>query len=502
MTKEEAYAKLCAWSAGKGYISSALALLHWDHSTHIPRKGSGHRAAVMAHIEGIRHRTATDPNVADLLSAVEGTELTGDPLSVEAVNIREWKRNYFQAIKIPEKLATELAKASADGQTVWEKARPSNDWKAFEPRLELLVDLKKEEADLLGYEKERYDALLDPFEPEETSGSLEPKFKQLIPALVELISKIKGRAPSKGLRPEDRRFPRAEQEAFGIVAAKAIGYDMEGGRLDVSAHPFTTGIGPGDVRITTRYSENDFNEAFFAVIHEAGHAMYHQGLPLEHWGTPFCSPSSLGINESQSRMWENMVARSRGFWEHFYPTAQQTFACLEQVKFEDFYFSFNEVSPNFIRVEADEVTYNIHVLLRFELELALMRNELAVKDLPEAWNEKMAKYLGLTPPNCSLGVMQDVHWSGGAIGYFPTYTLGNMYAAQFFAKAQEDLGNLEASFAEGNFSGLLDWLRKNIHGQGRRYYPRDLIEAVTGKPLDPAFLIDYLNAKYGELYKL
>jgi carboxypeptidase Taq len=502
MTKEEAYTKLCAWSAGIGYLSSAMALLHWDHCTYIPKKGASHRAEVMAHLAGIRHRTFTDPHVADLLAAVDGTDLTDDPLSVEAVNIREWKRNYSRAVKIPEKLATDLAKAGADGQTVWEEARPANDWKAFEPRLELLVDLKKEEADLIGYDTERYDALLDLFEPGETSQSLEPKFKRLIPALVELLSQIKGKSPAKGLRIEDRKFQRADQEAFAIAVAESIGYDMKGGRLDVSAHPFTTGIGPGDVRITTRYSENDFNEAFFAVIHEAGHAMYHQGLPLDHWGTPFCSPSSLSINESQSRMWENMVARSMGFWKHFFPVARQKFPCLAEVELEDFYFSFNEVTPNFIRVEADEVTYNIHVLLRFELELALMRNDLSVKDLPEAWNEKMTKYLGLTPPNFSLGVMQDVHWSGGAIGYFPTYTLGNMYAAQFFAKAQEELGDLEAGFAEGNFADLLSWLRKNIHGQGGRYRPRDLIETVTGNPLDPDYLIDYLNKKYAELYRL
>lgn len=501
MTKEQAYSELCAWSSGKGYISSAMALLHWDHSTHIPKKGTGHRADVMAHLEGIRHRTATDPHVADLLAAVDGTDLSMDPLSPEAVNIREWKRDYFRAVKIPERLAIELAKAGADGQTVWEKARPANDWKAFEPCLERLLDLKKEEADLLGYEEERYDALLDIFEPGETSRSLEPKFRRLIPALVELLSQIKGKSPSKGLGPENCVFPHADQEAFAIAAAKSIGYDLEGGRLDVSAHPFTAGIGPGDVRITTRYSEDDFNEAFFAVIHETGHAMYHQGLPLDHWGTPFGYPSSLGINESQSRMWENMVARSMGFWEHCYPSAQQRFPSLTNVRLENFHFSVNEVSPSLIRVEADEVTYNIHVLLRFELELALMRGELSVKDLPDAWNQKMLEYLGLTPPSFSLGVMQDVHWSGGAIGYFPTYTLGNMYAAQFFAKAREDLGDLEESFAEGDFFALLDWLRKNIHSQGRRYSPKDLIKTVTGQPLDPSFLINYLKKKYGELYK-
>jgi len=298
------------------------------------------------------------------------------------------------------------------------------------------------------------------------------------------------------------RFPIADQESFAKAVAIRIGYDMDAGRLDVSAHPFTTGIGPGDVRITTRYKESSFSEAFFSVIHEAGHALYHQGLPLEHWGTPFCRPVSLGINESQSRMWENMVARSSAFWRRFYPEARAKFSALHDVPFESFLLSVNEVTPSLIRTEADEVTYNLHVLLRFELEVALVRGDLQVDDLPAVWNEKMRAYLGLTPPDYSSGVMQDVHWSSGSIGYFPTYTLGNLSAAQFFAKANEQITDLEYQISRGDFSELLGWLRRNIHSQGSRYLPRDLIRHVTGEDLDSKYLIDYLNRKYTKIYML
>ncbi len=301
---------------------------------------------------------------------------------------------------------------------------------------------------------------------------------------------------------DEGRFPKADQESFAIEVAKRIGYNFQGGRLDISAHPFTTGLGPGDVRITTRYSENDFGEAFFAVIHEAGHGIYHQGLPLDHWGSPFCRPISLGINESQSRMWENLVARSMPFWEHFYAQARTRFVSLRDIPREDFYFSINRVSPSLIRVEADEVTYNLHILLRFELEVLMCRGDLDVKDLPAAWNEKMETYMGLTPPDYAQGVMQDVHWSSGSIGYFPTYTLGNLNSAQFFARVEQELGSLDELMGRGDFTPLREWLRAKIHSQGSRYLPKDLVKEVTGEDMNPRYLIDYLERKYGDLYEV
>ncbi|MCA1960474.1 MAG: carboxypeptidase M32, partial [Desulfomonile sp.] len=351
----------------------------------------------------------------------------------------------------------------------------------------------------LGFVQEPYDALLDHYEQGVTARDLEPIFSRLVPALKDLLDRIKGSSRAAPRLP-DMRFPIEEQKAFALETAQRLGYDIEAGRLDMSAHPFTTALGPGDVRITARYNETSISEGFFSAIHEAGHAMYHQGLPLEHWGEPLCRPISLGINESQSRLWENMVARSRSFWEHFFPIASQRFPTLRAVALDDFLYTLNEVHPSLIRTEADEVTYNLHIVLRFELEVALTRGDLLVDDLPEAWNLRTRNYLGLTPPDYAQGLMQDVHWSSGAIGYFPTYTLGNLCAAQFLHAARQDLGDLDALFRRGEFAPLLGWLREKIHSQGSRFLPGDLLKAVTGQGLSPDYFIEYLEEKYGSLY--
>jgi len=502
MNISEAYARLRGHSIDTAHLRSAIGLLHWDRSTYIPAKGHAHRARQLSTLARMHHRMVTDPLIGEYLAQVEGTDLTADPLSVEAVNIREWRRMFDRAVKIPEKLAAELARCAAEGQSVWEMARPQNDWNMFKPYLERIVALKREQAQVLGYEFEPYDALLDFYEQSETARNLEQIFERLRNDLVALLHRIQGSSGKRDSSLEHQTFPVSAQEAFAKEVARRIGYDMDGGRLDVSAHPFTQGVGPGDVRITTRYSETSFNEAFFAVIHEAGHAMYHQGLPHEHWGTPICFPVSLGINESQSRMWENLVARSLSFWRHFYAKAQDTFQSLRDVSLEDFYFSINEVSPSLVRVEADEVTYNLHVILRFELEVLLTRGDLEVNDLPDAWNHKMQKYLGIVPPSHALGVLQDVHWSSGSIGYFPTYALGNLNAAQFFAQARRDLGDLDLLMERGEFSVLLAWLRKKIHSQGSRYKPGDLVKTVTGEEPNAEYLTRYLEQKYGDLYRL
>lgn len=500
MNISNAYAGLCDHSKQISYLSSAMALLHWDQRTQIPPKGHAHRVGQLTALAKMLHQITTDPVLGELLSIVEGSRFTKDGLSVEAVNIREWRRNYDRAVKIPERLAVELTRASAEGQAAWEKARPKNDWSAFKPHLERIIALKREEAEALGYEKEPYDALLDHYEQGETASNLEPIFQQLIMALVALLNRIQ--SSSKTVHPEicSSNFPIIDQERFASEVALKIGYDIEAGRLDISAHPFTIGIGPGDVRITTRYRQDSFTEAFFGVIHEAGHAMYHQGLPVEHWGTPICRPASLGVNESQSRMWENLVARSKGFWRHFFALAQTRFASLQDVSLDEFYCSINAVKPSLIRTEADEVTYNIHILLRFELEVMLTRGELEVEDLPEAWNTKMLKYIGLTPPDYRDGVMQDVHWSSGSIGYFPTYTLGNLYSAQFFKQAQQELGDMDLLMQQGHFAEFLHWLREKIHSKGCRFLPRELVRNVTGEDLNPSYLIEYLGRKYGEIY--
>lgn len=499
MTPLEAYGRLTEKSKEIAYLGSTAALLHWDQRTTIPPKGHPHRVGQVAFLVKLIHQRATDPEIGELLAVVEGSEFVGNPVSDEAVNVREWRRSFDRATKIPESLAVELARTTAEAQAVWEKARPDDDWERFKPYLIRIVDLKREEAAALGFEHEPYDALLDHYEQGIKAVDLEPIFNRLVEALRSLLDRIDGARPRLPRLPP-MHFPVADQKAFGLEAAQRIGYDVDAGRLDVSAHPFTTGIGPGDVRITARYSETSLHEGFFSVIHEAGHAMYHQGLPKEHWGNPLCRPISLGINESQSRMWENMVARSRAFWEYLYPIASERFSSLRDVSLDDFFRSLNEVHPSLIRTEADEVTYNLHIVLRFELEIALCRKDLEVDDLPEAWNHKTREYLGLTPTDHAHGVMQDVHWSGGAVGYFPTYTLGNLYAAQFLAAAARDIGDPEDRFRRGEFSPLLGWLRDKIHSQGTRYLPRDLVKAVTGRDLDPGYFIDYVEKKYGSLY--
>jgi carboxypeptidase Taq len=320
-------------------------------------------------------------------------------------------------------------------------------------------------------------------------------------ALVPLAAKIQQSRRRPNTEVLHRHFPSDVQDRFAREAATTIGFDFARGRLDVTPHPFCTTLGPHDCRITTRYDEHFFNPAFFGVLHEAGHGIYEQGLPPEHFGTPLGEAISLGIHESQSRLWENLVARSRAFWTHFYPKVQQQFPnALTDVSLDAFYFAVNDVRPSLIRIEADEATYNLHILIRFELERAMLDDDLQPADLPAAWNEKYQEYLGITPPNDRNGVLQDVHWSAGLVGYFPTYALGNLYASQFFAQADAELGGLDAAFAAGDFRPLRNWLREKIHCHGQRWSAAELVQRVTGHPLSEKHLIAHLEAKMLPLY--
>ncbi|KGQ22873.2 carboxypeptidase M32 [Thermus filiformis] len=502
MTPETAYKNLLDFQRETAYLASLGALAAWDQRTMIPKKGHAHRAMQFAALARLLHQRRTDPRIGEWLAALEGSPLLQDPTSDEAVNVREWRRAYEKAVRIPERLAVELAQATSEAETFWEEARPRDDWKGFLPYLKRVLALKREEAEALGYEKEAYDALLDEYEPGMRAEELLPLFAELKEGLTHLLDRIRGSRVRPDTSVLHRHFPKERQEAFAKELLQALGYDLEAGRLDPTAHPFEISIGPGDVRLTTRYYEDFFNAGIFGTLHEMGHGLYEQGLPPEHWGTPRGEAVSLGVHESQSRTWENLVGRSLGFWERFFPRAREVFPSLEGVGLADFYAAVNAVEPSLIRVEADEVTYNLHILVRFELELALFRGELSPEELPLAWAERYRAYLGVAPKDYKDGVMQDVHWSGGLMGYFPTYTLGNVYAAQFFRKAEEELGPLEEAFARGEFAPFLDWTRRRIHREGSRYWPKALVERVTGEPPSARYLLEYLNRKFGALYAL
>jgi carboxypeptidase Taq len=501
MNQDQAYFELLRRTKEYSLLHSCGNVLGWDERTYMPRKGSAFRAEQMALLARMTHELLTSPEIGGLLAEVEHSPLVRDQDSAAAANVREIRRSYDRAMKLPKELVEELARVTTRAQQVWQEARQADDFAAFQPWLEKIVKLKQEEASAIGYKQAPYDALLDEYEPGATSAEITRVFADLRAELVPLVGAImaSGRKPPREIL--SREYPVEQQQAFGEAAAAAIGFDFEAGRLDVTTHPFCSGMGPGDCRITTRYNARHFNDAFFGILHETGHAIYEQGLDPEQFGTPLGSPASLGIHESQSRLWENQVGRSRSFWEHFFPQARESFPeALADVPLNDFIFAINDVQPSYIRVEADEATYNMHIILRFELEQALMRGDLKPADVPAAWDEKFEQSFQLRPPTNALGCLQDIHWSMGGIGYFPTYTLGNLYAAQFMEKARQDLGDLDADFRRGEFGRLKSWLNEHIHRPGQRYRAPELCRRLTGRGLSHKPLLGYLRNKYAPLY--
>jgi carboxypeptidase Taq len=482
-------------------LRSTNSLLGWDERTQMPAKGTAHRANQTALISRLSHERFTAPQVGDQLAELEQSNFLGPSDSEAATNVREIRRVYDRMTKVPAALVEEMGRTEVLGQQAWVEARKKSNFATFRPWLEKTLDLRKQEAACVGYQGSPYNALLEKYEPHETVEGVNAVFQSLRGPLVELIHAIGDSAHKAPVEILQKHYPTKAQEQLSREAASRIGYDFGAGRLDVAVHPFCADIGPGDVRLTTRYDENDFGSAFFSVLHEAGHGLYEQGLPAQDWGTPCGDYISLGIHESQSRLWENFIGRGRSFWKFFLPRAQELFPQnLRGVSADEWYFAINDVRPSFIRTESDEATYNLHVLLRYELEQAMISGDLAVADVPGAWNETMRKYLGITPPDDARGCLQDIHWSGGAFGYFPTYTLGNLYAAQFFQQAHKDIGDLDARFAAGDFAPMLIWLRQNIHRHGQRYTASQLVQRVTGKPLSAQPLLDHLHRKALELY--
>jgi carboxypeptidase Taq len=482
-------------------LVSIEALCEWDERTYMPEAAGNYRADQITLLAGMLHDRRTDPRLGEWLAALADSDLAADPLSDTGTTIREMQRDFNKRTKLSKRLVEELARATVLGQQAWQTARGGDDFAMFAPSLEKIVRLKREEAQSLEMGDCLYDGLLDDFEPHEKTADVTRVLGELRDELARLVAEVadSGRTPNRDILA--REFAIDQQQQFGKLAAAAIGFDFERGRLDETTHPFCTGLGPNDCRLTTRYHVHDMADSLFSTLHEAGHGIYDQGLRSDWYGLPPGNFVSLGIHESQSRLWENLVGRSHAFWQHFFPQAQRVFPSqLGDVALDEFYWAINDVRPSLIRTVSDEATYNLHIIVRFELEQALLEDQLQVVDLPAAWNEKYQSLLGITPPNDADGVLQDIHWSGGAIGYFPTYTLGNLYASQFFAAADQALGGLHEMFARGEFQPLKQWLQENIHASGQCRSAAELVEHLTGAPLSHGHLITHLRAKLGPLY--
>jgi len=504
MTAKKAYEELISKVTEIATLSSCAGVLGWDHQVNLPPQGAAFRARQTSLLAGMTHDKFVDPRIGELLATVEASDLVKDPESIEAANVREIRREYDKETKLPKKLVEEFDKTTMLAHNEWAEARKNNDFKKFQPWLEKIIDLCQQKAEAFGYEGERYNALLDIYEPGATVDKVAAVFKKLREELLVLLEKIMDSSDKPDKTIVERAYDVDKQAIFGEMVATSIGYDFKQGRLDIATHPFTTGLGPGDTRITTRYNPHRLNDALFGTIHETGHALYEMGIDKEkHFGTPMGESVSLGFHESQSRMWENLVGRSKPFWGYFFPQLKGMFRdALEGVTLDDFYRAVNYVEPSFIRVEADEVTYNLHILLRFEIERAMIKGDLKAADVPAEWNKRFKEYLGIDVDTDRNGCLQDVHWSSGLFGYFPTYCLGNIYASQLFAKALKDIPDMYERFDRGDFSALLGWLRENIHRHGQRYRADDLCTRITGEGLSHMPLMAYLTDKFGEIYNL
>lgn len=483
-------------------LQSIEELLNWDQRTQMPARAANYRAEQITLLSGMIHQRTVDPKRGQYLTELAEEASSQSDHDGDVIVLRLLKQ-YEKEKKIPLRLVEEFSKARVMAHQAWVDARKANRFSDFAPHLETIVKLLREKTDAIGFQESAYDVLLDDYEPDTKSSDVGSVFSALKADLVPLISEI----GESSCRPDSSiirsPFPIADQQTFGTSAAKAIGFDFEAGRLDITHHPFCCTVGPKDCRITTRYDKNYFNSAFFGILHEAGHGLYEQGLRADQFGLPTGEYCSLGIHESQSRLWENMVGRSKSFWKHFFPLAQNSFPkALANVPLDHFFGAVNDVKPSLIRVEADEATYSLHVIIRFELEQALFTGDLQVNDLPAAWNQKYQQALGIHPDSDSNGVLQDVHWSEGLFGYFPTYALGNLYAAQFFDSAAKAIGDLDLQISKGEFVPLLNWLRSNVHQKGKSLSASGILQSATGESLSHQPMMTYLREKYAEIYSL
>ena len=481
-------------------IGRAASVLSWDQQVNMPPGGNDARGQQLATLSKIAQEKFITDEVGHLIDDLK-QELNGADTD-EAAMVRVAARDYNKAKRVPPSFIAEQALVTSKAFEAWREAKGKSDFSIFEPHLEKVVELTHKYISFFPPGDHPYDTLLDDYEPGMKTADVKEIFDELRPKQVKLIKAI---AASKQVKDDFlfKTYNEKKLNDFGVDVISRFGYDWTRGRQDKAPHPFETTFSVNDVRITTRYEKDNPLAMLFSTMHEAGHAMYEQGVNPSYERTPIAGGTSLAVHESQSRMWENLVGRSLPFWEHFYPALKQLFPSqLEGVSLKSFYKAINKVEPSFIRVNADEATYNLHVMLRLELEIGMVEGTIAVKDLPELWNAKMQGYLGITPPDAARGVLQDIHWSGGAIGYFSTYALGNLVSAQLWEKINKDIRDLPDQIRKGDFSELLGWLRKNIHQHGQKYEPQKLVEMVTGSRITPQPYVKYLTKKYSEIYNL
>ncbi len=484
-------------------LHRSASVLAWEQQTYMPTGGAAARAEQLATLEGLAHRLFVTEEIGGLLAEIKQAAEDWDYDSDEASLLRFINRKYERACRIPSELVAEIARTTALSQEVWVRARKAADYPMFKPYLQKVLELRREQAECLAPYEHIYDPLLDEYEPEMKTAEVHAMFAAIKDDLIELVSAISVQADVVNDEALHGDFDIERQRAFGLEVVQKFGYDLERGRQDEAAHPFCTSFSSDDVRITTRFDRSFLPSALFGTLHEAGHALYEQGVSPELARSGLDTGISLGVHESQSRLWENLVGRSRPFWQHFFPQLQAVFPeALGAVDVEGFYRAINLSKPSLIRVEADEVTYNLHIIIRFELELDLLTGALQLDDLPVAWNEKYERYLGVRPENDAEGVLQDIHWSTGAIGYFATYSIGNLLSVQLLNSARKALPSLDTDIAAGEFGALLQWLQDNIHRHGSKFTPRELVQRVTGGAMDSRPYMRYLREKYSDIYAL
>ncbi len=482
-------------------LTKALSVLSWDKEVNMPPKGLEARVQQMTTLSRLTHTLSTSDEMGQLIEDAEAELKGADYDSNEASLLRYLKKSYDDARKVPPDFVARASELSGQAHAAWVKARAENDYPSYVPFMEQVIEMCQELADYYGYEDEKYDALLDQFETGMKTADVRAIFEASKAELVPLRQAIAERETAVSDELVHQYFDVAKQKEFARYIATAIGYDFQRGHLSTVVHPFSTSFSRNDARITTRWYPDFLNPSLFGTLHESGHAMYEQGTHPDLARTPLARGTSLGIHESQSRMMENFVGRNRGFWQAHFPKLQETFPTqLGNATAEDFYLAINKVQPSFIRVEADELTYNFHIILRFELEQAMLNGEIAAKALPDAWNTKMEALLGIIPPTDSQGCLQDVHWTRPGFGYFPTYALGNLYAAQFMETAVSQNPTIESELASGQTTALLAWLRENIHQHGHKFTPKELVQRVTGKPLSHQAFTRYATTKFSDIY--